>query len=134
MDDIQKLIPQHKFDTERAQAVIQTGYPAIEPILPQLLEWIQDMNWPVALILAPFLSSIGNPLAPHIKIILSSNDEIWKYWILNRIVQASSELAISLRREIERLAFTPTAQEVTEEVNIAALEVMVKNGWGQFNI
>src|SRR4051794_23281462 len=65
MGDVQHLIPQNKFDLKRAQAAVEVGYPAVAPILPELLEWLQDYNWPVAHILAPFLASIGEPLVPH---------------------------------------------------------------------
>ena len=114
MNDIQSLVPQHKSDITRAQAVVQAGYPAVAPVLSQLLEWLQGCNWPVARGLAPFLASIGNPLAPHIKSILRSNDEIWKYWIISVIISNSSELATSFRSELERLALSPTDHEKSE--------------------
>ena len=129
MNDIQALIPRHKSDLERARAAIQAGYPAVTPILPQLLEWLQDYNWPVAHVLAPFLASIGNPLIPHIESIFHSNDEIWKYWIISAIMGNSRELAISFRDELERLALSPTKNEAAEELDDVARAVLDKFGW-----
>lgn len=77
MDHIQDLVPTHKKDLERAEAAVKAGYPAVEPILGRLIEWLQDCNWPVAHVLAPFLESVGAPLVPHIWRVLRTNDDIW---------------------------------------------------------
>jgi hypothetical protein len=101
--ELQELVPKHKSDWERAEAIVRLGYPAVVPILPQLLEWIQDYNWPVAHVLFPFLASIGEPLAPYVRDVLATNDTIWKAWIMG-IVAASPPLAASLQAELQRLA------------------------------
>ncbi len=129
MNNIQALIPCHKSDLDRARAAIQAGYPAVAPILPQLLEWLQDYNWPVAHVLAPFLASIGNPLIPYVETIFHSNDEIWKYWIISTILGNSRELATSFRAELERLALLPTKDEAAEELDDVAREVLEKFSW-----
>jgi hypothetical protein len=36
--------------------------PLLGPTLAELLAWLQDINWPVAGVLAPFLAAIGPPL------------------------------------------------------------------------
>jgi hypothetical protein len=131
MNDVRLLIPQHRSDSERANAAIAAGYPAVAPILPELLEWLQDCNWPVARVLAPFLVSIGNPLIPHIQHIFDSNDEIWKYWIINVILRNSFELAVAFRNELERLAYSPTENEETQELNEVSQEVLEKYGWSK---
>lgn len=61
---MQHLIPQGKADLDRARAAVETGYPAVAPILAELTTWLQNCNWPVAHILIPFLASIGAPMAP----------------------------------------------------------------------
>jgi uncharacterized protein DUF5071 len=102
--DPKDLIPRTKTDYERVQAVKEAGYPAVEPILPELLEWMQDYNWPVAQGLQPLLASIGEPLAPHIRPIFKTDDALWKYWILEKIVAHCPALARQLREEILSLA------------------------------
>jgi hypothetical protein len=133
MQDVQSLIPQNKIDTERARAVVAAGYPAVAPILPRLLEWLQDYNWPVAQVLAPFLASIGSPLIPYIQHVLNTDDEIWKYWIINTILHNSLELATAYRAELQRLAYSPTQRESTEELDEVAQEVLEKYGWSKAN-
>lgn len=81
------LVPRSKFDIETAERAAATGWPTVEPVLPQLLEWLQDYNWPVARVLAPFVASIGEPLVPHLRPILDDEgqDAIWKYWIITAV-------------------------------------------------
>jgi hypothetical protein len=123
-DDIKNLVPRYKHDVERAEAAIKAGYPKVAPILPDLLEWLQDMNWTVAKPLAPFLASIGEPLIPHIRDILKTDDNIWKYWVLSYVVAESTELAKAFRPELERFVKSPSEDERAEGLNEIALEIL----------
>lgn len=123
-NDIRTLIPQNKSDIERAEKAVAAGYPAVEPILPELLEWIQDANWPVARVLAPFLGSIGSPLIPHIRKILATDDNIWKYWTLSYLVQGSPDVAAALREDIQRYANSPTPDESAEGLDELARTIL----------
>ena len=122
--DLVALLPRDKMDTERAEAVIALGFPAVEPILPALLEWIQDMNWPVAEVLQPFLADIGSPLLPHVRRILETDDDVWKYWVLRCIVAESPELRAMLVDDLKRLAAKPTSGEQSEELDALAKELL----------
>jgi hypothetical protein len=128
-NDVRLLIPRNKMDVERAEATVAAGYPAVAPILPELLEWLQDMNWLVAKVLAPFLASIGSPLIPHIKLIFETDDEIWKYWIIIQLIDDSPEMAEAFRGELERIAYSPTENEIQEELDETAQQVLKKYGW-----
>jgi hypothetical protein len=133
MQDVQALIPKHTHDVERAKAVVAAGYPTVAPVLSRLLEWLQDYNWPVAQILAPFLASIGSPLISYIQHILNTDDDVWKYWIISTIVHNSLELATAFKVELQRLAYLPTQRESIEELDDVAREVLEKFGWGEAN-
>jgi hypothetical protein len=122
--DLAALLPRDKHDIERAEAVIARGLPETEPLLPALLEWMRDMNWPVAQVLQPFLAKIGGALTPHIQQILGSNDDIWKRWVLLCIVAESDELRTTLRPELNRLASDPSPREQIEELHIVAQEIL----------
>jgi hypothetical protein len=129
MSDPQSLVPIDKGDTERAQAAVRAGYPAIEPVLPELLEWLQDCNWPVAAVLSPFLESIGSPIIPYLRPIMSSDDLVWKYWIIERIMGSSREVAEAFRGDLERLAHSPTDEEHLNELHERAAFVLQMHGW-----
>lgn len=117
---LRDILPKDKFDTDGAEALVALGHPAVEPILPELLAWLQDMNWPVARVIQPFLAQIGAPLAPHLRAALASQDHVWKYWILTQILAESPELRALLREDLERLAWSPIPGERDEELDIEA--------------
>lgn len=102
----------------------ELGYPAVEEILPQIMEWLQDSNWPVAKELNEFIISVGTPIAPYIKNILNGDDETWKYFILSSVVRNSPELAQVLYADLTRIADFPTRGEKEEEVSAVAREIL----------
>ena len=118
------LVPKDKLDIETAQLASRAGFPAVEPVLYELLEWIQDCNWPVARELFPFLASIGEPLAPHIRRVFAGDDYIWQYWICG-LFRESPTLYSIFRAEIHRIASSPTAEERTNELDERCLDVIV---------
>ena len=132
MNDLHDLIPVDKHDLGRAQAAVDAGYPAVEPILGPLMEWLQDGNWPVARVLTPFLQSIGAPLAPHIWRVLRSNDRVWQYWVIGLLIPALPiETAVAFRKELERIRYTPLPDERGERLDERASEVMTHFDWGR---
>ena len=128
-NDVKALIPRSKMDVERAEAAVAAGYPAVAPILSELLEWLQDMNWLVAKVLAPFLASIGSPIIPYIRHILRTDDEIWKYWIMVYIISESREVAEAFRADIERFAYSPTENQILEGLDEEARSLLKEHGW-----
>ena len=97
-----------------------------KPALPNLLEWVQDGNWPVAGVFLPFLASVGAPLAAHVRHVFQTDDEQWKYFVLCNIVGESRELALALVVDLERLAESPTKGELNEGLNVLANELLEK--------
>lgn len=126
--DLKYKLPVDKYDTASAEYIVALGYPANKDVLPDLLEWIQDGNWPVAKILIPFLATVGLPLVPHIQIALRGHDQGWKYFILNGVIAESQELAILLFDDLHRLATAPTSLEKEESLDTIAIEIFQKFG------
>jgi len=122
--EVADLVPQDKYDLGRAEAAVAAGYPAVAPVLPLLLEWIQDMNWPVARVLGPFLGSIGAPIADAVRPILNGSDDIWKYWVIGQVLAKSPDLRRIFRPSLERLAASPTDNERAEELDELARAVL----------
>ncbi len=119
--ELDACIPKDKFDKEAIKRARQLGFPTINPILPQLLEWLQDANWPVAEDTADLLSGASSEIVPHIKAIFQSDDDTWKYWILNFLCSRLPQtIQVALRPDIERLAQYPMVREKSEEVDEAA--------------
>jgi Domain of unknown function (DUF5071) len=130
MDDIRKLLPTGKRDLVPAQAAVEAGYPAVEPILGELLEWMRDYNWPVARVLLPLFESIGAPLVPHIRDILQTDDDVWKYWVITLLIPSLAEdVAAEFRSELERICFQPRPNEKVEGLDEQARSVLNHFGW-----
>jgi hypothetical protein len=130
MKSVSDLVPTSKHDLQRAHAAISAGYPAVEPILGELIEWLQDYNWPVARVLAPFLASLGSTLVPHIWNVMRSNDEIWKYWVITLLIRAlPHDHAVQFRSELLRISSAPSPSEKSEELDQIAFEVLNYFGW-----
>ncbi|MED5612948.1 DUF5071 domain-containing protein [Janthinobacterium sp. P210005] len=117
-------LPRDKHDTRNARALIALSWEEVHPAMPQILEWVQDVNWPVAGVLLPYLAGIGPRLAPYIKTVLAGNDEQWKYFVLQGIVRYSRELAFELDGELQRFAHAPTMGEREEGVAEVAREIL----------
>ena len=64
--DLNKLIPEHKFDTEKVELLKELTFEKIEPIIRKLLEWLQDGNWPVSRPLGEYLKTLpAEKLGPY---------------------------------------------------------------------
>ena len=125
MKDLKSIIPHDKSDLESVDNIIILGYPKIRPILPQLLEWIQDMNWPVAQKIAPFLASIGNDIIPEIKKILQTDDYIWQYNCLLEIVsKLDKDGILLLEEELKHLRDFLSVEEKSEDLDEIATEIL----------
>lgn len=109
------MLPVDKFDTDQAEALVALGFPTVEPILPEILEWIQDMNWPVAQAFYPLLCAVGEPLAPYIRTIFATDDEVWKYWALH-VLTDSPVLAQVMHEDLAKLAQKPSSEPDVPEM------------------
>jgi|SRR5471032_362477 len=117
-------LPHDKYDTERAETLVSLGWKEVLPVMPDILEWLRDINWPVAGVFRPFLVDVGAPLAPFIKTVLATDDDVWKYGILASVVSQSPELAAALRSDLELLCSTPSVGEQLEGVSELAREIL----------
>jgi hypothetical protein len=122
-----KIVPTHKSDLDACINLSVASDEEVEKKISELLEWIQDINWPVAPLICERLKDIGAPLIEPVRNILSGGDDVWKYWVISNLLEvASKETVCQLRSELENIAKNPTESEKAEEVNIVASEVLVK--------
>ncbi|MEH7349612.1 DUF5071 domain-containing protein [Gottfriedia acidiceleris] len=125
MNEISNLLPRDKFDFEKVNELKQSNKSDLIPLLPNLLEWIQDMNWPIAKEIAKLLLNFPSEIVPYIKNVLQSDDDIWKYWCLYELVMKFPiESKILFKDEIEKLANSPTPDEKLEDLDEVALEIL----------
>lgn len=118
-------LPRDKHDFERVNELKKWDRSELVPLLPNLLEWIQDINWPIAHEVAELLLTVPKDIIPLIQRVLETTDEIWKYWCLEVLVKRlSDEDKKSLQEDLLRLAESPTTAEKYEEVDELAKEIL----------
>ncbi len=66
-----ELIPKNKFDHETVERLKNLSYEELKPIMPDLLEWLQDFNWPLPTLSFKFLSLL--PINLFQNLLKSSN-------------------------------------------------------------
>jgi len=126
----ESLMPKNSHDIENAEKLVRLGYPAVEPVIPEMLMWLQDLNYSVSFVFSPFLSEIGEPLIPHLRKILQSDDNVWKYSVLRNIVLNWDTCLVKI---IEPDLIKLTMIQDLTEVDIEAIRILIKNKLGDPN-
>ena len=125
--DLIDFLPKDKFDIENAALLRNLGYPTIRPIMRQLLEWLQDMNWPVAQFIAPWILTIGVELYPYFEEIFQSNDSLWKNWVLTALIdEMPIEMAQRFSPLLQQLSQSQNEFDITEGVPEIAKAILTK--------
>lgn len=120
-----KLVPSSKIDFEACSNLAIAADDEITPFVSVLLEWLQDLNWPVAPLVQERLSTLGTELIESIKSVLNGNDDVWKYWLVSSLLPlVRDNVYCEVTVEIERIASNPTEGEKYEEVHVAAQELL----------
>jgi len=123
--NIKDLVPQHKSDFERVSLLRQQPSENLKVILPELLEWLQDGNWPIAKDIEDIVLGFGIELIPHIKHIFNSNDGCWKYFVLDGLVnRLPTDILLKLQKDLERMLNDPSRDEKEEELDDILQELL----------
>lgn len=121
-----RFIPKDKFDIEATADLGALSDSELSPFYMELLEWVRDKNWPVALPIAQRLADCGIDIVGPLKLVLRSDDSIWKYWVLSEIVvNASAQVREALSDEVIELINRPSEQDKAEEVDLVARDIMI---------
>lgn len=81
-------VPEDKFDIEALEGISR------EFIIENqfdILEWVQDINWPVAKKITTLLTLHVNDIEDGILAVLKGNDYEWKFNVISRILYSSVE-------------------------------------------
>ena len=123
----QKLIPKDKFDLDAAKRLSLATPEQVSAVATPLLEWIADMNWPVALEIIHVLPKFHKELLPSIEPILLNreNDIIWKYWIISQLlIQFPKESLLTLLPIIQEYADLIPPNEDEEDLKEVSLDFL----------
>jgi hypothetical protein len=93
--DLRELLPVDQDDVLAADRLVSLGFPAVGPLIPQMLRWVGNPEWPVAVPLIGFLSTLGAPAAPAVSTVLASRDAVWKLHVLKHVVSQWDSAAVA---------------------------------------
>ena len=113
------LIPKDKFDQTTIAELMKLTQEEIRPIVPELIEWLADFNWPVAPEVAKALALFPDSVIGELKKQLTpeADDDILKYWILVGMIPLfEKEKQLLFLPELQRIVENPTKGEVLEFV------------------
>ncbi|MBD5462553.1 MAG: DUF5071 domain-containing protein [Lachnospiraceae bacterium] len=129
MKRVEDLIPKNKFDFSGMDELRLLSDEEIMPILPALLEWMKDMNWPIAKEIPVLLSRHQRVIVPFIIEALRPEqlECDWKTYIIDFLLPLLDEdYLLMLKTSLERIVESPTWGEEDEATNIAARELLDK--------
>lgn len=120
-------IPTSKHDLATTEKLHQYSIGELRPIIPALLEWMQDGNWPVFVPVRDYLKKYVAEIQDEILAIFRTDDDVWKYWILLSFGEKITDPR--LIEEIKRMMQQPTVSEKEEGLEEIAQELVGKMSW-----
>lgn len=133
-------LPRKKDDAANAIALIKLGYPVVEPVLPQMLDWLRTNGSPVDLVMRDFFAALGRPAIEVVSKALRSRHELLQHTILAHVVDKwSCEDVSHLKGELEMLV-TGSGFYGTD---IVAMQLLQRHGlsdttwlreWAEFKV
>jgi hypothetical protein len=103
--DLTRQLPRNKDDAQGAAALIALGYPAVEPVLRHMLEWLKTNGSPVDLLMREFFVSLGVAGVPVVRAALQSRHDLLKYAVTTHVVARwPAEAVAGVQAELQALA------------------------------
>lgn len=125
MEGYEDYLPLNIYDVDKVEKLKKLDRNVLEPLLPDLLEYTQDMNWPVASGVVEILLTFPKEIVSHVQAILSSNDDNWKWFILHfLVIKLPVESQVQFKQYLIRVAQTPTQNEIAEELDEISKEIV----------
>ncbi|NMH28499.1 DUF5071 domain-containing protein [Flavobacterium silvaticum] len=119
------LIPRDKEDLDFIERLKNKSIIEIKEIIPRLLVWLQDGNWPQATPIMKYFQPHVNEIDSELVEILKGNDPSWKYHIINGLLKNSpAKLNENLIAVLRELAQNPSIADQEEEINLLSEEVL----------
>jgi len=121
--NVKELVPKNKLDDSNIEKLYILSDEEIKPIIYDLLEWLQDYNWPVADKVLKVLLKREDLVFPHIKNILKCDDFMWKYWIMDLLIPSfNMEHKKELKQDLLDLINDSQTDEDTNDLREVAIE------------
>lgn len=127
MRKVEDLVPKDIFDCSGIEELRNLSDEEIIPVLPELLAWMKDMNWPVAKEMPSLLALHQKEVIPYIIEALKPEqlECDWKTYIIDFLLPLLDKKYLEmLRISLERIVEKPTWGEIDERTNIVAEDII----------
>ncbi|MDR9747075.1 DUF5071 domain-containing protein [Paenibacillus taichungensis] len=125
--NVREWLPRDKHDYEAVRKLSELSNEELRDIIPELMEWLQDGNWPIARSVEDLLLRFGEELIPHIQNVFKTKDPQWEYFMLTGLIsRLPSRYLIVLKVDLERILKNPTEDEMLEELDEVIVPLLKK--------
>ncbi len=117
-----RILPKDKQDIKSVEVLARMDRAVVVPFIPDLLIWLQDINWPIASAMVELLLKYKVETIPHIKSIFSQNDYVWSYNILAYLLKEwEPDLVSKLTSNLLELARN---RDEHEDIDLLAIDIL----------
>jgi len=106
---LMKLWPKDAHDADGAVALVKLGFPAVEPVMPDMARSLMGQG-PVVNVFIEFLGTMGAAAVPHVRVALTSKRELQVRNALSVVELLHPEVVRELTTELELLLTEPSVQ------------------------
>ncbi|MGE7841653.1 DUF5071 domain-containing protein [Lysinibacillus sp. NPDC093712] len=125
LEGYEGFLPRNVYDVEKVPEIKKLDRDTQTSLLPDLLVFTQDMNWPVAPGILEILLTFPEEIVPHVQDVLSSNDDNWKWFLLHfLVINLPVESKVQFKDYLSKVAENPTKMELAEELDEIAKGIL----------
>ncbi len=125
---LESYMPNNKLDVEKVRALMKLPFETIEPCLPTILSWLQDVNWPIAAAVVKPLRALQGRLVPALKEVLRKAIQSKDYWWAYNLVQQLVDGFLStedIRPLEDELCYLVNGED--DELGVMAIILLAKH-------
>ena len=116
--NVKDLVPKNKYDDSNIDKLYSLNDEEIQPIIYDLLEWLEDGNWPIAIKVLDVLLKHEDLVFPYVIEILNGDNIMWKYWLMNWLIPNFT----STHKEELRAILTKLTTIESDDENLISLK------------
>ena len=126
LKELRKSLPASKDDVSAVAGLARMGFPAVQPLVPDLLKWTRDGSWPVAKPITNLLVAIGPALVGDLNAALGSRDNRLR----TAALRIAAELPASAIGQLSARLFMVATDGQSWGADLLALELLARHGIG----
>lgn len=128
LNDVKQYLPTDKCDYDSIDRLKSLKPEELQRIIPELLEWTQDINWPVAPKIIEILLPLDKLLLPQLKVILRCNEYDWiEICLLGIVEELKTETIVGLKEELLMLSKSTNPNFIEYEIPQICKDIMSKH-------